>query len=260
MPANPYTVTINWNTPETIANPGFLKAPLGTNDWENILVFFTQVRLDPDPTGVGRTKGSFSEFVFIQGVNGTPTATVDIASPVNNATYALNQEVYAQYSCSGTFRECVGTVNDGGRLDTSSVGTKSFGVDAVVSAGPTANRSVTYYVRYGIGILPSPSVRGGLSQPVVLELRDDKGNNVSSRDIVLKAQGIVQDTPDRQSVPQPAGFARSSKDFAFVPWPGSNGRYAYTINALGLKTGSYLLQFSVSTDAESIYSVPFQVK
>jgi hypothetical protein len=261
---NPYTVTINWNSQTTITNPGFLKTPLGTNDWENILVFFSQKRLDPDPTGVGRTKGSFSDFVFVEGVvplSGTSPATVTITTPVNHATYALNQVVKADYSCGGAVKDCVGTVADGMGIDTSTGGEKPFEVNAVVSAGPTADRSLTYHVaKYGIGILPSPSAKGGLSQPIMLELRDDKGNDVSSSRIALKAQSIVRDAPDGQSVLQPPGFAKSSKDFVFVPWPGSNGRYAYTINAIGLKTGSYLLQFTVSADAGAIYSIPFQVK
>jgi hypothetical protein len=262
-PPNPnsYTVTINWNTQATIVNPGFLKAPLGTNDWENILSFFSQKRLDPDPTGVGRTKGSFSDFVSIQGVDGTPSASVTVKTPASNATYALNQKVYAQYSCSGTFLECVGTVDNGSRIDTDSGGNKSFGVNAVVSAGPTANKSVAYYVaKYGIGILFNPSVKSGLPLPIVLELRDDKGRDVSSRRIALKAQSIVPDAASVESVLKPSGFTKSPKDFLFIPWPDSNGRYAYAINTIGLKAGSYLLRFTVSADAGSTYSIPFRVK
>ena len=262
-PTGPYTVYTSWDAPpgQTIVNPAFLKAeiaPIGSQQWENIFTSFYVTRTDG--TAVGRTKGSFSDFVvvhFPQGLTGQPP-TVTITTPANNATYALNQAVSANYSCGGTFKDCVGTVENGMGIDTSSGGKKSFEVNAVVSSGPSADRIVTYNVAsFGINTLFNPGVKSGWPLPIALQLRDANGKNVSSLRISLKAVRIVPDPTTGQGIPQPSGFAKSCKDFLFVPWPGT---YVYALNTYGLGAGSYLLQFTVSADAGSTYSIPFQIK
>jgi photosystem II stability/assembly factor-like uncharacterized protein len=262
-PTGPYNVYTSWNSPpgQTIINPAFLRAEIGdvgTQTWENIFTSFSETRIDP--TGTGRTKPSFSDFVFVHFPSGPtiPPPTVTITTPANHATYALDQAVIANYSCGGAFK-CVGTVDNGTAIDTSTVGDKSFEVNAVVSSGPTADRVVTYHVgAFGIYTLFNPSVKSGWPLPIVLELRDANGKNVSSPRIRLKAVRIVLASTNVPIAPQPGGFAKSCKDFLFVPWPRA---YTYVLNTFGLRTGSYLLQFTVSADSSgSIYSVPFKIK
>lgn len=56
------TVKTSFDTQQQIINPGFLTAPIGTNDWSNIFTAFYMQRIDP--TVQGRTKG-FSEFFAV---------------------------------------------------------------------------------------------------------------------------------------------------------------------------------------------------
>ena len=211
-------------------------------------------------TGTGRTKPSFSDFVFVHFPNG-PTIrppAVTITTPANYATYILGQAVTADYRCDGA-PKCFGTVENGAAIDTKTVGDKSFEVNAVVLSGPTADKVVKYHVgAFGIYTLFNPSVKSGWPLPIVLELRDANGKNVSSPRIRLKAVRIVLASTNAPITPQPGGFAKSCKDFLFFPWPRA---YTYVLNTYGLRAGSYLLQFTVSTDSPgSPYSVPFKIK
>jgi hypothetical protein len=60
---SPYiSVDTSFDTEQSIINPGLLTTPIGLNEWENALVTYYQMRIDP--TAHGRTKG-FSEFVAV---------------------------------------------------------------------------------------------------------------------------------------------------------------------------------------------------
>jgi trimeric autotransporter adhesin len=56
------SVKTSYDTTQSIVNPGFLTAPIGTNNWTNIFDSFYLQRIDP--TTKGRTTG-FSEFVAV---------------------------------------------------------------------------------------------------------------------------------------------------------------------------------------------------
>ena len=90
-------------------------------------------------------------------MTGTPSATVTITTPANGATYVLGEVVNANYSCSGIFSECAGTVTNGTPIDTSSLGTKTFTAEADVTSGPTATASSTYTVVTGAVASLSPT-------------------------------------------------------------------------------------------------------
>lgn len=77
--------------------------------------------------------------------------SVQVATPLDGATYALGQSVAADYSCADEaggsgVASCEGPVADGAALDTSSLGQKTFTVNATDNAGNRASRSVTYTV------------------------------------------------------------------------------------------------------------------
>jgi hypothetical protein len=135
-------------------------APVGTHAWQNIFTTLSQTRIDP--TGVGHTGPGFSDFVFVQQICGTPP-TIAITRPQDGGQYVVNQTVYANYSCSGSYvTACVGPVPSGSAIDTSSAGSKTFEVTAVVSSGPSADRTVTYQVVPGpLASLSSASVNFG---------------------------------------------------------------------------------------------------
>jgi hypothetical protein len=76
---------------------------------------------------------------------------IAVTTPASGAVYGLGQQVAADYSCTDEaggsgIATCAGTVAKGAAIDTSSVGQKSFKVDATDNAGNPASRSVTYTV------------------------------------------------------------------------------------------------------------------
>ena len=159
------TFYTSWDTPSgapPINCPAFLMAPVGTNAWQNIFTTLSQTRIDP--TGVGHTGPGYSDFVFVQQICGTPP-TIAITAPQDGAQYVVNQIVYANYSCTGSsVTACVGPVPSGSAIDTSSVGSKTFEVTAVVSSGPSADQQVSYTVLQtsttAVSTTPGSSVAG----------------------------------------------------------------------------------------------------
>ncbi|MEA2365316.1 MAG: hypothetical protein QOI32_828 [Thermoleophilaceae bacterium] len=81
----------------------------------------------------------------------TTGPSISIATPVNGATYGLGQSVTAGYSCADEdggsgVATCAGPVASGAAVDTSSLGAKTFTVNATDNAGNPTSRSVTYTV------------------------------------------------------------------------------------------------------------------
>jgi hypothetical protein len=137
----------------------------------------------------GTTPASFTLQVNGSADNTDPTIT--ITTPPNGATYFLNQVVYADYECQDEaggsgLASCVGTVADGAAIDTSSVGSKSFTVDAEDNAGNqnslTHNYSVIFNWTGFFRPVDNPStmnvVRAGSAVPVKFSLSGDQGLSI----------------------------------------------------------------------------------
>ena len=77
-----------------------------------------------------------------------PSITVN--TPANGAVYPLNENVAADYACadggSGS-SSCAGNVADGGPIDTSATGSKTFVVNASDAVGNSSTATVTYTVK-----------------------------------------------------------------------------------------------------------------
>src|SRR5215211_3350792 len=76
---------------------------------------------------------------------------ITLNTPADGAVYARGQHVAADYSCADEaggsgLATCTGTVAAGSPIDTSSVGEKTFKVDAADQAGNASTKSVTYTV------------------------------------------------------------------------------------------------------------------
>ena len=76
---------------------------------------------------------------------------ISVATPSAGAVYGLGESVTADYSCvdepgGSGLATCAGTVPDGAGVDTSSVGQKTFKVEASDNAGNTSSKTVTYTV------------------------------------------------------------------------------------------------------------------
>jgi hypothetical protein len=125
-------------------------------------------------------------------VRADPTPpVVQITGPQNGATYLLNAQATASFTCvdqaglSGVLR-CVGTIAPGSSLDTGSVGVKSFAVTAEDVAGNTTTVSVSYSVQYNFSGFSAPvdnlpvinRLKAGSAVPVKFSLSGDQGLNI----------------------------------------------------------------------------------
>ena len=116
-----------------------------------------------------------------------PSITVDV--PVDGATYTAGQVVTASYRCADTASPltlCAGPVASGGALDTATVGSHTFTVQARDGAGNTASRTVTYRVAYGFRGFFQPvdnpptvnEVNAGRSVPIKFTLSGNHGLDI----------------------------------------------------------------------------------
>ena len=121
---------------------------------------------------------------------------VALTAPASGTVYALNQSVAAHYTCSdggaGT-SSCTGTVPDGNPIDTSSVGAKTFVVNASDAAGNTSSATVTYTVKRML------SAVGPVKAWIGLKNGDDAGLHVDLRAEVL-VNGVVAGAGDLLNV------------------------------------------------------------
>ena len=80
-----------------------------------------------------------------------PAPVISVSTPSAGAVYGLGESVTADYGCQDEpggsgLAGCTGTTADGAALDTSSVGEKTFMVEATDKAGNKASKSLTYTV------------------------------------------------------------------------------------------------------------------
>jgi hypothetical protein len=114
--------------------------------------------------------------------------TISIIKPAGAAVYTLGTTVNASYACTdetlGTgIASCIGTVANGGHLDTASVGTKSFSVTALDRVGNSTTKTLTYSVIFpftgffgSVGNLPTVnSVKAGTSIGLIFALGGNRG-------------------------------------------------------------------------------------
>ncbi len=138
-----------------------------------------------------------SEGTAIVAIDGS-APSIAITTPANGGNYSFNQVVTAQYSCADAgsgVSSCIGTVANGGAIDTSTLGTKTFAVNAVDVAGNVSSASVTYtVVPWTFTGFFSPVenrpvlnvVKAGNSVPMKWQLQDQTGTFVTSLSAVTK--------------------------------------------------------------------------
>jgi hypothetical protein len=119
----------------------------------------------------------------------TPPA-IQLLSPLDGAVYLLDDEVWADYSCSdgdGTgVASCAGPVPAGGRVDTSTVGAHDFTVTAADNAGNAASATARFRVVYDFEAFLWPvknrprsnTWKAGVPVPIRFELGGNQGLGV----------------------------------------------------------------------------------
>jgi Tol biopolymer transport system component len=191
--------------------------------------------------------------------------SITISAPAAT-TYALNQVVSASYSCADEsggsgLASCVGPVASGSAIDTASVGSKSFSVQASDNAGNTASQSVTYTVAYNVCALydQSKSHKLGSTVPIKLLLCDASGANVSSSNIVVHATGLTKVDNTASSTLDTTSAANPDNDFRYDATLGGSGGYIYNLSTKNLTMGTWALSFSAAGDPTT-HTVRFDVR
>jgi hypothetical protein len=184
---------------------------------------------------------------------------INLLAPTQGAGYTLGQLAPADYACSDAgsgVTTCAGTNPVGAPVDTASVGTKTFTVQATDRAGNSSGVTVAYTVGYGVCPLfdQSKAYKSGSTIPVKLRLCDAGGNNLSSESVALTALGAVRLSDYAPGQVEDSGNANPDDNFRFA-----DGKYLFNLKTAGLSTGSYLLVFRAGA-ASATHAVRFQIK
>jgi hypothetical protein len=169
--------------------------------------------------------------------------TIAIASPATGDSYLLNQPAGASYSCTdggSGVATCSGTVADGSNIDTASVGSKDFTVNAADNVGNSSTSDDSYSVAYRTQ--DSASAKHG-TLTAVTQLQDYSGRNVSASTVGVTAIDIVN------SAGTPVMSLGTAFTFSTKKTHGFAGStYQVSINVSSLSPGTYSLRYQAGND------------
>ncbi len=149
-----------------------------------------------------------------------------------------------------------GTKQSGEAIDTSTVGTKTFTVDAADNAGNPAIRTVTYYVRYNYGGILQPinadgsSVfRLGSTVPVKFRLTDANGNTVTSAAAKIYVAKISEGVAGTEMEANSTSAATTGNLFRY---DSTDDQYIFNLGTKSLSTGTWQIRIELD-DGTSKY-------
>jgi len=160
--------------------------------------------------------------------------SIAVASPVEGATFVLRQPVTAHFTCTDPggsgVTSCQGTVPDGAALDTSSVGPKTFTVNARDAAGNTSSLQRTYRVVYDFTGFVAPvdnlpalnSMKAGAAVPVKFALAGNQGLAVFAAGSPTSGPVACSSSAPVETVEQTVTAGSSS-----LTYDTTTGRYSY---------------------------------
>jgi hypothetical protein len=141
-------------------------------------------------TAVDKQLNIAQETIHYSVVDRTPPS-ISFSTPANGATYTLGQQVWVSFSCDdGPFGSgmngCKGDAPSGTQLDTSSLGTRTFTVNAFDRAGNVAHEMHSYAVVYDFAGFASPAapypnataVKAGEGVPLKFSLHGNQGSDI----------------------------------------------------------------------------------
>jgi hypothetical protein len=128
--------------------------------------------------------------------------TISITTLTDGATYLINQQVKADFGCTDSgsgIASCTGTVAKGSPINTTTVGSHSFTVNASDNLANAASKTVHYTVVYGFGGFQTPkpkpalTYKSGSNIAVKFTLTDASGHSLSANTAAaLAAAGNVK--------------------------------------------------------------------
>jgi hypothetical protein len=197
---------------------------------------------------------------------------ITLTTPAANAAYTLNQVVNADYNCydyGSGLASCLGTVNNGSPINTSTIGTHSFKVDAEDNVANPNSVSRNYSVAAAFHGFLQPidgnlvnAGKFGRVYPVKWQLRDASGALLSDEvaqslvsSMTVTQRAVICDTSvPLDALETEAGAAGSttvrydaaSDQFIFnYKAPSSGSCYTLNVNkADGVNTKSILFKFT----------------
>lgn len=196
-------------------------------------------------------------------------SAITLATPADGAVYILNQAVHADYSCEDEsggsgLASCVGTVPDGEYIDTSSVGAKTFTVNATDEVGNESSASHGYSVVYDfegffhpVNNLPTLNMaKAGSTIPIKFRLGGDQGLDILA-DGYPKSQQIACDSTDTtDGIEETANTDPRGLHYDEHPRP---GQYHYNWKTDKSWSGT-CRQFVMKLDDDSTHRVNFKFK
>ncbi len=179
--------------------------------------------------------------------------TITITTPPSGATYQVNTSVTANFSCvdggSGINPSaCVGTVPKGNKINTASVGSFQFNVQATDLVGNMSSLTDSYTVGFGNACLfyiPTLPIKRGLPVPIAIRLCDASGKNLSKPSIQLHAVNLVLTSTGATYPIIRDNNNDLDDDFQFIPilnW------YGMIVKTTGLPAGKYNLVYTATGD------------
>ena len=172
---------------------------------------------------------------------------ITITTPINTA-YIVKQPVAANYSCvdggSGV-QNCAGPVASGSNIDTGSIGTKTFTVNANDNVSNASTLSVNYSVTYRICLTYNPNTPfNGSAANITLQLCDYNGVNLSQKSIVVHATAV----DGNPALAKSQGNVNPGNNFLFGPPSAPAATYIYVLSTKGLSSGKHAINFTVQGD------------
>ncbi len=179
----------------------------------------------------------------------TPTAT----------QYTVKQVVNASYACTdggSGVAACAGPVASGSPIDTVTVGTKTFTVNAADVVANPSSKAVSYAVTYRICLkYDATKASTGRAYAFTIQLCDANNKNVSLASIAVTATGV----DGIAAKAKPIGSLNPGNKFLYGPGTAPGASYLYNLDTLGLTSGAHVLNFTVQGDPIP-HTVPFKLK
>lgn len=210
-------------------------------------------------TGTAMDKAGNSAIFTVENINIDKTQPgITVSIPQDGAEYLLHEKVNADWTAADSLSgidSVTGTVASGSLIDTSTVGEKTFTVEATDRAGNKTVKTVKYYVRYKYGgVLPplkqdgSSTVKGG-AVPVKFQLADAAGKYVSTAAARLYLSKMTNGTSGSEIEASSPGKANDGNLFRY---DSKDNQYIHNLSAKDLSSGEWRLRISLD-DGTSKY-------
>jgi len=211
-------------------------------------------------TGTAVDKAGNTVSVTVGDINIDKTRPViAINVPTDGGEYLLNANVPADWTAGDTLSGIArseGTVPTGHPIDTASVGTKTFNVNAEDNAGNSETITSTYYIRYIFsGVLNpikadgSSVFKGGSAVPVKFRLSDADGNYAANATARLYLAKVTNGVPGADTEAVSSGKANEGNLFRY---DSEESQYIFNLNTKDLAPGAWRLRIALD-DGTSKY-------